>query len=103
MTTSKKTRNLREHVSVGHGRFGKHRKLPGSRGNAGVGMRYFHKLRNKFYCQIVNLDKLWSMVLWKGFLPENKPVVVKAKLVSNTDEKKIKEAGSAVVLTFLLY
>jgi len=42
-------------------------------------------------------------VLGKGFLPENKPVVVKAKLVSNTDEKKIKEAGSAVVLTFLLY
>ncbi|VYS45906.1 unnamed protein product [Arabidopsis thaliana] len=83
MTTSrKKTRNLREHVSVGHGRFGKHRKLPGSRGNAG-GMHH--------------------TVLGKGFLPENKPVVVKAKLVSNTDEKKIKEAGSAVVLTFLLY
>ncbi|XP_042976754.1 uncharacterized protein LOC122307745 [Carya illinoinensis] len=24
-----------------------------------VGMRYFHKLRNKFYCPIVNVDKLW--------------------------------------------
>ncbi|KAF7806040.1 U-box domain-containing protein 36 [Senna tora] len=90
-----------------------------------VGMRYFHKLRNKFYCPIVNIDKLWSLVpqelkdkaskdnapmidvtqygyfkvLGKGVLPENKPVVVKAKLVSKIAEKKIKEAGGAVVLT----
>ena len=87
-------------------------------------MRYFHKLRNKFYCPIVNVDKLWSMVpqdvkeksegcdkapvldvtqlgyfkvLGKGSL--GKPVVVKAKLVSKTAEKKIKEAGGAVLLT----
>ncbi|XVE85147.1 hypothetical protein DITRI_Ditri17bG0068500 [Diplodiscus trichospermus] len=71
-----------------------------------VGMRYFHKLRNKFYCPIVNIDKLWSLVpqdakakankdsaplidvtqfgyfkvLGKGVLPENQPIVVKAKL-----------------------
>lgn len=90
-----------------------------------VGMRYFHKLRNKFYCPIVNVDKLWSLVpqevkdkaskdnvpvvdvtqfgyfkvLGKGMLPESKPVVVKAKLISKTAEKKIKEAGGAVVLT----
>ncbi|CAN6896607.1 hypothetical protein Bca4012_094549 [Brassica carinata] len=93
-----------------------------------VGMRYFHKLRNKFYCPIVNLDRLWSLVpedakakakagkdnkvpmidvtqhgffkvLGKGHLPENKPFVVKAKLISKTAEKKIKEAGGAVVLT----
>jgi large subunit ribosomal protein L27Ae len=90
-----------------------------------VGMRYFHKLRNKFFCPIVNLDKLWSLVpedvkaksskdnvplidvtqhgffkvLGKGHLPENKPFVVKAKLISKTAEKKIKEAGGAVVLT----
>lgn len=38
-------------------------------------------------------------VLGKGMLPEGKPVVVKAKLVSKTAEKKIKEAGGAVVLT----
>ncbi|KAK6160256.1 hypothetical protein DH2020_003637 [Rehmannia glutinosa] len=38
-------------------------------------------------------------VLGKGVLPENKPVVVKAKLVSKIAEKKIKEAGGAVVLT----
>ncbi|PQM42987.1 60S ribosomal protein L27a-2 [Prunus yedoensis var. nudiflora] len=93
-----------------------------------VGMRYFHKLRNKFYCPIVNVDKLWSLVpqeakdkaaankgndvplidvtqfgyfkvLGKGALPQNQPVVVKAKLISKTAEKKIKEAGGAVVLT----
>ncbi|KAF7829312.1 60S ribosomal protein L27a-3 [Senna tora] len=104
MTTRfKKNRKKRGHVSAGHGRIGKHRKHPGGRGNAGVGMRYFHKLRNKFYCPIVNIDKLWSLVpqevLGKGVLPENKPVVVKAKLISKIAEKKIKEAGGAVVLT----
>jgi len=92
-----------------------------------VGMRYFHKLRNKFHCPIVNIDKLWSLlpqevkdkalkskdtaplidvtqygyfkVLGKGVLPENQPFVVKAKLISKIAEKKIKEAGGAVVLT----
>ncbi|KAL5995114.1 60S ribosomal protein L27a-3 [Asimina triloba] len=93
-----------------------------------VGMRYFHKLRNKFYRPIVNIDRLWSLIpedvkekaksasagqapliditqfgyfklLGKGMLPEGQPVVVKAKLVSKTAEKKIKEAGGAVVLT----
>ena len=38
-------------------------------------------------------------VLGKGFLPLEKPIVVKAKLVSKTAEKKIKEAGGSVVLT----
>ena len=38
-------------------------------------------------------------VLGKGVLPGNQPFVVKAKLVSKTAEKKIKEAGGAVVLT----
>ncbi|GAV64599.1 Ribosomal_L18e domain-containing protein [Cephalotus follicularis] len=147
MTTRlKKNRKKRGHVSAGHGRIGKHRKHPGGRGNAGglhhhrilfdkyhpgyfgkVGMRYFHKLRNKFYCSIVNVDKLWSLVpkdvkdtaslvdnqvplidvtqfgyfkvLGKGVLPLNQPFVVKAKLVSKTAEKKIKEAGGAVLLT----
>ncbi|CAI9785141.1 unnamed protein product [Fraxinus pennsylvanica] len=145
MTTRfRKNRKKRGHVSAGHGRIGKHRKHPSGRGNAGgmhhhrilfdkyhpgyfgkVGMRYFHKLRNKFHCPIVNIDKLWSMVpaeakdaaskdkvpvidvtqfgyfkvLGKGVLPENKPVVVKAKLVSKNAEKKIKEAGGAVLLT----
>ncbi|KAI3765872.1 hypothetical protein L2E82_15918 [Cichorium intybus] len=90
-----------------------------------VGMRYFHRLRNKFHCPIVNVDKLWSMVpedvrekasadkipvvdvtqlgyfkvLGKGMVPPSHPMVVKAKLISKTAEKKIKEAGGAVLLT----
>ncbi|CAN0929369.1 60S ribosomal protein L27a-2 [Linum grandiflorum] len=146
-TGLKKNRKKRGHVSAGHGRVGKHRKHPGGRGNAGgmhhhrilfdkyhpgyfgkVGMRYFHKLKNRFFCPIVNIDKLWSMVpqevkdkaakegggvapmidvtqfgyfkvLGKGVLPDNQPIVVKAKLVSKTAERKIKAAGGAVVLT----
>nr|XP_016512859.1 PREDICTED: 60S ribosomal protein L27a-2-like [Nicotiana tabacum] len=90
-------------------------------------MRYFHKLRNKFHCPTINIDNLWSLVpqevkdkakssngaaplidvtqygyfkvLGKGVLPENQAVVVKAKLISKNAEKKIKEAGGAVVLT----
>ncbi|VFQ93207.1 unnamed protein product [Cuscuta campestris] len=90
-----------------------------------VGMRYFHKLKNRFHCPIVNIEQLWSLVpeevkgkatkdsvpmidvtqigyfkvLGKGVLPRGQPVVVKAKLVSKIAEKKIKEAGGAVVLT----
>ncbi|RHN41619.1 putative ribosomal protein L15 [Medicago truncatula] len=92
-----------------------------------VGMRYFHKLRNKFHSPTVNIDTLWSLlpqevkdkaskskdvapvidvtqfgffkVLGKGVLPKNQSVVVKAKLVSKIAEKKIKEAGGAVLLT----
>jgi large subunit ribosomal protein L27Ae len=37
-------------------------------------------------------------VLGKGILPKNQPAVVKAKLLSKTAEKKIKEAGGAAVL-----
>ncbi|KAJ6812715.1 putative 60S ribosomal protein L27a-3 [Iris pallida] len=143
MTTRfKKNRKKRGHVSAGHGRIGKHRLHAGGRGNAGgmhhhrilfdkyhpgyfgkVGMRYFHRLRNKFHCPTLNVDRLGSLVpesvsaepgsapvvdvtqfgylkvLGKGMLPEGRPVVVKAKLVSKTAEKKIKAAGGAVVLT----
>jgi large subunit ribosomal protein L27Ae len=92
-----------------------------------VGMRYFHKLRNRFYSPSVNVEQLWAMlpaekaaeaaaagpdraplvdvtqfgyfkVLGKGRLPD-KPLVVKAKLISKVAEKKIKAAGGAVVLT----
>ncbi|KAJ6914534.1 hypothetical protein NC651_016722 [Populus alba x Populus x berolinensis] len=38
-------------------------------------------------------------VLGKGVLPDKQPIVVKAKLISKIAEKKIKEAGGAVVLT----
>ncbi|KAK3006395.1 hypothetical protein RJ639_016145 [Escallonia herrerae] len=56
-------------------------KHPDGRGNAGgmhhhcilfdkyhlgylgkVGMRYFHCLRNKFHCPVVNVECLWSLV-----------------------------------------
>ncbi|KAH7291346.1 hypothetical protein KP509_29G012700 [Ceratopteris richardii] len=88
-----------------------------------VGMRYFHKTMNKFHCPIVNVDRLYSLlpdsaksapdgkgalidvtqfgyfkVLGKGD-PPPKPVVVKAKFFSKLAEKKIKEAGGAVMLT----
>ncbi|MCP5809852.1 uL15 family ribosomal protein, partial [Klebsiella pneumoniae] len=80
-TSKKKTRKLRGHVSHGHGRIGKHRKHPGGRGNAGgehhhrinmdkyhpgyfgkLGMRNFHFRKNKNFCPVLNLDKLWTLV-----------------------------------------
>uniref|UniRef100_A0A915NZN0 Large ribosomal subunit protein P1 n=4 Tax=Meloidogyne TaxID=189290 RepID=A0A915NZN0_9BILA len=80
-TTKKKTRKLRGHVSHGHGRVGKHRKHPGGRGNAGgmhhhrinfdkyhpgyfgkVGMRNYHLRKNSYYCPVINLDKIWTLV-----------------------------------------
>ncbi|KAF0922317.1 hypothetical protein E2562_031809 [Oryza meyeriana var. granulata] len=90
-----------------------------------VGMRYFHRLRNKFHCPAVNVERLWSMVpadkaaeasadkapvldvtqfgyfkvLGNGILPPERPIVVKAKLVSKVAEKKIKAVGGAVLLT----
>lgn len=27
-----------------------------------VGMRYFHLNRNKYFCPIINLDKIWTLV-----------------------------------------
>eukprot|EP00244_Chara_vulgaris_P002386 TRINITY_DN141_c0_g1_i5.p1 TRINITY_DN141_c0_g1~~TRINITY_DN141_c0_g1_i5.p1 ORF type:complete len:147 (+),score=31.21 TRINITY_DN141_c0_g1_i5:318-758(+) len=90
-----------------------------------VGMRHFHMLKNKYHCPIINVDKLWTLVpeeirekadgaksaplidltkkgyfklLGKGLLPEQ-PLVVKTKFVSKFAEKKIKEAGGAVILT----
>lgn len=28
---------------------------------AQVGMRYYNKRKNKYYCPIINLDKLWAL------------------------------------------
>jgi len=72
---------MRGHVSMGHGRIGKHRKSPGGRGKAGgmhherimmnkyhpgfygkTGMRVFHMQRNWKHCPTVNTDKLWTLV-----------------------------------------
>jgi len=140
----RKNRKKRGHVSAGHGRIGKHRKHPGGRGNAGgmhhhrimmdkyhpgfygkVGMRYLHLNKNKYFCPIINLDKIWTLVseeerlaaakdtstapvidvtqhgffkvLGKGELPQQ-PVVVRAKFISKLAEKKIQEVGGAVQL-----
>ncbi|KAK2196577.1 bifunctional Ribosomal protein L15/Ribosomal protein L18e-L15P/Ribosomal protein L15 [Babesia duncani] len=145
MTTRfKKCRKLRGHVSHGHGRVGKHRKHPGGRGKAGgpnhhrilfdkfhpgyfgkVGMRYFHKVKNRFHCDTINVDQLWNLVpeetrlayadkkdeapvidvvkmgyfkvLGNGKLPDH-PLIVKARFFSKIAERKIKEAGGACVL-----
>merc|ERR1711939_913739 len=138
------TRKHRGHVSAGHGRVGKHRKHPGGRGLAGgqhhhrtnfdqyhlgyfgkVGMRYFHKTKNQFWCPVVNVDKLHTLipaeqkdglssdstvlpvvdtlkagygkVLAKGRLPAY-PMIVKARYVSREAENKIRAQGGAVVL-----
>nr|DAD48028.1 TPA_asm: hypothetical protein HUJ06_017965 [Nelumbo nucifera] len=78
-----------------------------------VGIRYFYKLHNKFYCSIVNINKLWFMIpslkmsrrrpppimFPSSMLPSSvtQPIVVKIKVVSKIAEKKIKEASGVVV------
>ena len=91
-------------------------------------MRHFHVLKNRTICPTVNVDKLWALagpealaqakankdagkavqvdvrdhgffkVLGNGKLP-NIPLVVKARFVSATAEKKIKATGGAVILS----
>jgi large subunit ribosomal protein L27Ae len=88
-------------------------------------MRYFHLNKNKYFCPVINLDKIWTLVgeearlaaakdastapvidvtahgyfkvLGKGELPQQ-PLVVRAKFVSKLAESKIKEVGGAVQL-----
>ena len=88
-----------------------------------VGMRYFHKTQQKFFCPTINVEKLWTLVseeartscpkgkavvidcikngifkvLGAGELPDQK-LVVKAKFFSKDAEKKIKAVGGACVL-----
>jgi len=124
---------------------GKHRKHPSGRGNAGgmhhhrinfdkyhpgyfgkVGMRFYHKTNQKFFCPTINVDKLWTLVseqtrtyyataktdkvpvidcvkagyfkvLGKGSLP-NQPVIVRAKFFSRDAENKIKAVGGVAEL-----
>ncbi|KAF2293278.1 hypothetical protein GH714_040652 [Hevea brasiliensis] len=98
-------------MSAGHGRIGKHRKHPGGRGNPGR-MHHHWILFDKYHPGILEMlaskDNVpmidvtqygYFKVLGKGAMPENKPIVVKAKLVSKIAENKIKENGGAVVLT----
>lgn len=88
-------------------------------------MRNFHLRKNHYYCPIINLDKLWTLVpeelrkkyagvtkkapvidciragyhkvLGKGVLPKQ-PVIVKAKFFSHLAEQKIKKNGGACIL-----
>ncbi|KAF9010142.1 ribosomal protein L18e/L15P [Cyathus striatus] len=106
------TRKHRGHVSAGHGRVGKHRKHPGGRGLAGVGMRHFHLTRNQYWCPTVNVDRLWSLVpeeQKKGLTAKSDVVPVidilkfgYAKILGNGQLpklpllRKIKEAGGVV-------
>lgn len=90
-----------------------------------VGMRHFHLTKNQYFCPIINLDKIWTLVgeearlaaasdtsaapvidvtqhgyfkvLGKGELPQQ-PLVVRAKFVSKLAEKKINEVGGVVQL-----
>merc|ERR1719337_492283 len=87
----KKTRHMRGHISMGHGRVGKHRKSPSGRGKAGgmhherilmnkfhpgfygkLGMRVFHMQRNWKHCPTINTDKLWTLVTEKTRLDAKK-------------------------------
>jgi len=91
-----------------------------------VGMRYYHKTNQKFFCPTINVDKLWTLVseqtrtyyataktdkvpvidcvkagyfkvLGKGSLP-NQPVIVRAKFFSRDAENKIKAVGGVAEL-----
>lgn len=94
MARLKKTRKMRGHVSMGHGRIGKHRKHPSGRGNAGglhhhrilmdkfhpgyfgkVGMRTIHYKKNANWCPIVNLDTLSTLVTPEQASSKDLPVV----------------------------
>ncbi|PHU29799.1 hypothetical protein BC332_01892 [Capsicum chinense] len=99
MTTHfKKNKEKCGYVSAVHGCIGKHKKHPDGRGNA-------REVKDKAAASkgsapLINMTKYgYFKVLGKGVLPENRVVVVKAKLISKNDEKKIKENGGAVVLT----
>ena len=92
-----------------------------------LGMRYFHKTQQKFFCPAVNVNQLWTLVskqtfenaqtrkdgkvpvidcvaagfykvLGNGNFPQV-PVIVKAKIFSSLAEKKITAAGGVCVLT----
>ncbi|CAK9154958.1 unnamed protein product [Ilex paraguariensis] len=79
-----------------HRHIGKHQKHLGGRGNAG-GIDHHRILFDKYHPGY--FGKVGMRTRPKGVLPSDQPVVVKSKLISKIAEKKIKEAGGAVVLT----
>ena len=94
-----------------------------------VGMRYFHKTNNQFFCPTINLDSVWSLVseqtkakyagadaakdkvpvidcVKAGYFKvlgkgrlPTQPVIVKAKFFSKSAERKIKSVGGVAVLS----
>ena len=90
-----------------------------------IGMRQFHRLRNREFTPTVNIDKIFNVagegvyeaakngggkapvidlvslgifkLLGNGQI--NVPIIVKAKFFSKLAEKKIKEAGGACLLS----
>ena len=85
---------MRGHVSMGHGRIGKHRKHPSGRGNAGglhhhrilmdkfhpgyfgkVGMRTIHYKKNANWCPTVNLDTLSTFLTPEQLASSEVPTV----------------------------
>merc|ERR1712232_508111 len=90
-----------------------------------VGMRYFHELKQRTYCPVINVEKVWSLVdekcrlhfaektdkavvidvtkhgffkvVGKGNLPKQ-PVIVKARYFSKMAEQKIKSVGGCCIL-----
>ena len=90
----KKTRKMRGHVSMGHGRIGKHRKHSGGRGNAGglhhhrilmdkfhpgyfgkVGIRTIHYKKNANWCPTVNLDTISTLITPEQAASKDVPVI----------------------------
>lgn len=81
-------------------------------------MRYFHKTKQQFYNNIINIDKLASLLpvdAPKGAVPVidvralgytkvlgngavSRPMIVKSRFVSRKAELKLKEAGGKVEL-----
>ena len=145
VTKNTKTRKRRGLRAMGYGIKGHHRKHPSGRGKAGglqhhriafdkyhpgffgrVGKRNFHVLRNREYCPVINLEKLWSLVpeetrlkckdakqgekvpvidcvesgffkvLGRGSLPPQ-PMIVKARAFTEEAERKIKEVGGVCI------
>ena len=145
VTKNKKSRKRRGLGAMGYGIKGHHRKHPSGRGKAGglqhhriafdkyhpgffgrVGKRGFHVLKNRDYCPVINLEKLWSLVpedvrlkykdakagdevpvidcvskgyfkvLGKGTLP-SQPMIVKARYFTEEAEAKIKGVGGVCV------
>jgi large subunit ribosomal protein L27Ae len=91
-----------------------------------VGMRHFHLTRNQYFQNVINIERIWTLVseearkkaeanptgpvpvidtlahgftkvLGKGRLP-NIPLIVKARFVSKQAEEKIVAAGGKVEL-----